>query len=255
MQTIWLSGSRHRVLLDIEVPEGGYVEDTIRILPELGVTVHGLTVERVSDGLQYKVAAPDGAYLLGVWPASRNWPVDPPDILICYAYPPARVKAGGCVAVRIGSSSMEQRPLPVDPRDINLMNWEHIPVEAQYRCALKGPASRGYAWPNRAAFDCQSEQKSAVFAQYPVPTGWIDWRLAETGEICRQRHIGAEALTVQAQCFRPEGEELISMLPGKRGYRGLVGGYEYSSTSGWTMSIFSRIASRPIEGRLVPVND
>src|SRR5262249_25616012 len=153
-QTIWLSGSRHRALLTTSVPEGGYVEDTIRIVPELGITLHGKTVERVADGLRYDLELPEGAYVLGVWPASRSWPVDPLDLIACYAYPHNWVKPGGCVAIRIGATSMEQRPVAVNPRDINLMNWEYMPVNAESRCALKSPASRGYGWPDRVAFDC-----------------------------------------------------------------------------------------------------
>jgi hypothetical protein len=86
LQTVWLSGLRHRALLTISVPEGGYVEDTIRIVPELGVTVHGPVVERVADGLQYKVELPDGARIIGVWPMSRRWPVEPSDLVLCYAF-------------------------------------------------------------------------------------------------------------------------------------------------------------------------
>ena len=180
VQTIWMSGKRHRVLLEISVPEGGNIDDTIRIVPELGVTVHDRTIERVADGLRYDVNLPEGAYILGVWPASRSWPVDPPDLVLCYAYPERQVKVGGCVIVRVGSVSMQQRPIDVEPRDINLMNWRYWRIDAENWCALKGPDSPGYAWPKRVAFDCESESKSLLIAKYPVADGWVSWRLSET---------------------------------------------------------------------------
>lgn len=255
VQTIWMSGNRHRVLLEISVPEGGNVDDTIRIVPELGVTVHDRTVERVADGLRYDVNLPEGAYILGVWPASRSWPVDPPDLVVCYAYPERQVKGGGCVVVRVGAVAMEQRSVEVDPRDINLMNWRYRWIDAETWCALKGPDSPGYAWPKRAAFDCESESKSPPIAKYPVTNGWASWRLSETDDYCRQRQVDSEALVVQAQCFGSDSQELAALLPKRRawGGLGLVTGYEYSAASEWTMSIFSRHYNRPISGRLQSV--
>jgi hypothetical protein len=254
VQTIWLSGSRHRALLTISVPEGGHVDDAIRIVPELGVTVHGRTVERISDGLRYDIELPDGAAMLGVWPTSRKWPVDPPELLVCYAYPRSPVAPGGCLAVRIGEKSMEQRRVAVNPRDINLMNREYVPVNAERHCTLKSTESRGYAWPDRATFDCESEQKSILFARYPIAKGWISWRINEINEICRQRHLGADAFIDQAQCFKPEGAELISALPSSRGYGGIMDGYEYPASE-WTLSIFGPRADRPIIGRLQLIKD
>jgi hypothetical protein len=254
VQTIWMSGDRHRVLLQISVPEGGDIEDTIRIVPELGVTVHGQTVERVSDGLRYDVKLPEGAYILGVWPASRSWPVNPPDLVLCYAYPQVQVKAGGCIVVRIGASSMEQRSVDVDSRDINLMNWTYRRTDAEAWCALKGPDSPGYGWPNRVAFDCQSESKSPPLAEYPVANGWVGWRLSSSDDYCRQRFLDAEALIVQAQCFMSDAPDQVAQLPRRRAWFGLVTGYEYPATSEWTMSVFSRDSERPIVGRLLPVN-
>lgn len=255
VQTIWMSGDRHRVLLETTVPEGGNIDDTIRIVPELGVMVHDRTVERVADGLRYHVNLPEGAYILGVWPASRSWPVDPPDLVVCYAYPERQVKVGGCVVVRVGAASMEQRHVDVDTRDINLMNWRYRRIDAETWCALKGPASPGYAWPKRVAFDCGSESKSPPIASYPVNDGWVSWRLSERNDYCRQRQVDSEALVVQAQCFGSDSQELAVLLPTRRawGGLGLVGGYEYPTASDWTMSIFSRQADRPIEGRLQPI--
>lgn len=255
VQTIWLSGSRHRALLTISVPEGGYVEDTIRIVPELGVTVHGKTVERISDGLRYVVEIPGGARLFGIWPTSRKWPVDPPELLVCYAYPrPPVIPGGGCLVVRIGEKSMEQRPVAVNPRDINLMNPDSFLANAESHCALKSSESRGYAWPDRAAFDCLRNQESILLAQYPIAKGWVSWRINDSGEICRQRQLGADAFIVQAQCFKPEGTEPIAGLPGSSGYGGIMGGDEYPSSE-WTLSVFSPRSSRPITRRLQPIKD
>jgi hypothetical protein len=101
VQTIWLSAAKQRPLLTISVPEGGFGEDDILIVPALGVTLHSFEFERVADQLKYRIQVPDGAYILGVWPIVRAVPVEPAEIVVCYAFPWAEEKNGGCVSLRI----------------------------------------------------------------------------------------------------------------------------------------------------------
>lgn len=258
IRTVWMSGDRHRVLLDTPAPEGGDREAEIRFLPGLGVGVHDdLTIERIADGLKYKLEVPERTRLHGVWPASRGWPVEPPELVVCYGYGADSIRPGGCAVVRVGASSMEQRPIEFDARDSFLMNQYDYPFpeEPSRRCALKSPASIGYDWPRRAAFDCFDYGKVRYFGVYPVDNGIAVWRPLRSDMICRQRSIDADALVVQAQCYRMEGNEFRAALADALTKGSLGGSFEHAAPSGWTVTLLGRGIERPITGRLVPAND
>jgi hypothetical protein len=258
VRTVWMSGHRHRVLFDTPAPEGGDREAEIRFLPGLGVGVHDdLTIERIADGLKYKLEVPERTRLHGVWPASRGWPVDPPELVICYGYGVGSIRSGGCVVVRVGTSSMEQRPIAFDSRDGYLMNQYDYPFaeEPSRRCSLKSPASIGYDWPRRATFDCFDYGKVPYFGVYPVDNGLAVWRPLRSDMICRQRSVDADALIVQAQCYRMESNEFRAALADARTRSILFGSFEHAAPSGWTATLLGRDVARPITGRLVPAND
>jgi hypothetical protein len=256
VRTIWMSGNRHRVLLDTSAPEGGDREPEIRILPGLGVGVRDdLTIERIADGLKYKVDAPERTRLHGVWPASRGWPVEPPELVICWGYGEDSIKPGGCTAVRVGDTAMEQRPIAFDSRDSLFMAKYVFAEEPSRRCALKSPASIGYGWPGRATFDCVDYGRDRFFGTYPVDNGFVIWRQLRPGTICRQRSVDADALVVQAQCYRVEDSAFRAAFADALTKSAFMGSFEHAGTSGWTATLVGRDVGRPITGRLVPAND
>jgi hypothetical protein len=256
VRTVWMSGSRHRVLLDTPAPEGGDREAEIRILPGLGVGVYDdLTIERISDGLKFKVQVPDRARLHGVWAASHGWPLESPELVICWGYGQDSIKAGECTAVRVGDTAMEQRPIAFDPRDSFFMKNYVFAEEPNRRCALKTPASIGYGWPSRATFDCVDFGRDRFYAPYPVYNGSVIWRPLRPGIICRQRSVDAHALVVQAQCFNVEGDAPRAALADAMTRSAMVGSFEHAAPSGWTVTLLGRDVDRPITGRLVPAND
>ncbi len=256
VRTIWMSGSRHRVLLDTRAPEGGDREPEIRILPGLGIGVYDdLTIERISDGLKFKVETPDRTRLHGVWPASRGWPVDPPELVICWGHYQGSIRPGGCTAVRVGDAAMEQRAIAFDPRDSHFMNEYYFAEEPSRRCALKSPASIGYGWSDRATFDCINFGRDRFYAPYPVDNGFVVWRPLRPGIICRQRSVDADALVVQAQCFKVEGDAPRAALADAMTRSAMMGSSEHAAPSGWTVTLLGRDVDRPVTGRLVPTND
>lgn len=106
--------------------------------------------------------------------------VDPPEVLLCHAFPPAKVRAGGCIAIRTDGARMQQSDVAIDPRDSNLMQGDYLQVEAQARCMLKATTSSGFAWPQRATFDCQDRLSSllhkakSAFVHYATPKGMVE---------------------------------------------------------------------------------
>jgi hypothetical protein len=256
VRTIWMSGGRHRVLLDTPTPEGGDREADIRFLPGLGVGVHDdLTIERFTDGLKLKLEVPERTVLHGVWPASRGWPVDPPELVVCWGYSRDSIKAGGCTAVRVGATAMEPRPIAFDSRDSLFMANYVFAEEPSRRCALKSPASIGYGWPDRATFDCVDFGRDLFVGAYPVDNGFVIWRKLRPGTICRQRSVDADALVVQAQCYRVEDGALRTALADAMTKSAFMGSFEYPGTSGWTLTLLGRTVDQLITGRLVPAND
>ena len=227
VQTIWLSGTKQRPLLTISVPEGGFVEDQISIVPELGVTLHGLEFERVADQLKYKIEVPDSAYVLGVWPVTRTIPVHPADMVVCYAQPPF-------------FSSV---------------------LSADYRCALKGASSPGYVDSDHPRFDCFNPyvtiagNQTMIFpmASYPLDRGMVTWSAASPARLCRSVLVGSEAVVADKRCLAPGTAELAAKIEAAR-LRGLLSADEYPSRD-WQVRLFDRTANRPYEGRLVPAND
>lgn len=256
VRTVWMSGDRHRVLIDTPAPEGGDREPEVRILPGLGVGVYDdLTIERIADGLKYKLQVPERTRLHGVWPASRGWPVDPPELVVCWGYGQGSVKPGGCAAVRVGDAAMEQRSIAFDSPDSYIMDAYVFAEEPSRRCALKAPASIGYGWPGRATFDCVDYGRSEFFGTYPVDNGFVIWRPLRPGTICRQRSVDAAAFVVQAQCYRVEDSALRAALADALTKGALMGSFEHAAPSGWTVTLLGREVGRPITGRLVPAND
>jgi hypothetical protein len=246
VQTIWASGGRHRVLLDIHVPEGGQYDGLIDIFPELGIGVYeDLTIVRASDGLHFKAEIPEHMRVKDMWPASRTSPVEPPALVICYSNPLFGMRPARCIAIHIGQTAMDQRPFAIDSRDANILAT--LPFDfprTHYRpCMLKPPAD----------FDCFLDTTGGFFASYPAATGYVAWRRFLPDRICRQRSIGIDSLVVQARCFRFEGPDRRALFQAMSG--GWVKGYEYPSQSGWTMTHIDGAVGRPITVRLVPADD
>lgn len=157
---------------------------------------------------------------------------------------------------------MQQSDVAIDPRDSNLMQGDYLQVEAQARCMLKATTSSGFAWPQRATFDCQDRLSSllhkakSAFVHYATPKGMVEWfQLGESSSICRQRRVGTDALVVEASCFKAESPEILSKLPGGHAFKRLIDGYEKPSSTEWELLIFSRTTDRPIKGRLLVVSD
>lgn len=256
-RTMLMAQGRQRVLLDQLIPEND-IGEQIRFFSALGVGLRDdLTLERYSDGVKYKIKIPSASHLLGVWPASRDGRVDPPELVICYA--PIHLEGEGCVAVDVGGSAMQQRDIPVEGSFINLMDegWgSQFWPEAQYNCGLKGPASKGNEWPKRASFDCRKDPQGGTFgARYPMANGYVIWetQLPAIKNVCRQRSISEQQYIVDTRCFEIVGDALLAAVPGglRYGFRG----YEYPEASQWTVTLFVPKTNRPITAKLLPTND
>jgi hypothetical protein len=246
VQSIWASGDRHRVLLDIVVPEGGSYEGLIEIFPEIGVGVHeDLTIVRASDGLRFKAEIPEGMRVKDMWASGGASTAVQPDLVICYGHMYTGTRPASCIAVRIGETAMVQRPFAIDSRDAGILGT--LPFgfpRTHYRpCMLKPPDN----------FDCFAQTTGGFFASYPTARGYIAWRRFPPERICRQRSVGIDALVVQARCFHFEGTERRSLF--EQMSKGWVTGYEYPSQSGWTMTRIDGEVGHPITVRLVPADD
>jgi hypothetical protein len=258
-RTVWTSGGRHRVLQDFGILDTGVVGPKVQIVPELGVVVHDdVVVERASDGATYKIELPKDMQVYGAWPASRRWPVDPSELVVCYGYSGrykgARQEAAGCFALLVEETPMKQRPLQADTRDTNLMAQMYAPDNEPVRlCALRPPADGVYPL-RRATFDCFHN----IFIQgqyrlrYAVDNGIVVWRRRLPDSLCRQRSVDIDGLVVQAQCFRIEG---MKFLPATNIAVDLATGYEYPATSGWTATFVGREANPPVTVPLLSSND
>jgi len=257
-RTVAMVDGRRHVVLDQHISESGG-EEQIRFFPALGVGLRDdLTLERYSDDLKYKVKTPTDSHLLGAWSVSRDGRADPPELVVCYAFPAEQTKEGGCVVINVGAGAMQQRDISVENSFIYQMNEEwglyQSWREADSYCGLKGPTSKGNEWPRRARFDCRKDPKGRGFGvRYPVANGYVVWEtlLPSLKNVCRQRSVGEDQYIVQVQCFEIAGDALLSALP--NGLSGL--GYEYPAESQWTVTLFVPETNRPITGHLVSTDD
>ncbi len=261
IRLVWLSADRHRILIDSWTPDTGDLPP-ITILADAGVVIWNAesaapTVERVSDGFKFPVTFKDGgSQVFGIWAAPRVHRIDPVSVVLCYSHPRGTGGEGGCLVVRFGASGVEQRPLQVEPRFINIFGRFGRRFPAERLCGLKAQTLTTDGWLERVDFDCSVENPySQSFVTYSVANGMITWRRLAPNQICRQRQVNIDGLVVQAQCFRAEAALVAELLFSRESNTYVAQGFEDTSAAEWTLSLIGSAPEQAISSRLVPVTD
>jgi hypothetical protein len=256
-RTLWRSTKQYR-LLDETVSGGGdFLIAGNFLLPAAGAVVRtDFTIERMTDGLRRPLAVPQQATLVYATSMPAPSGTEPADVAICFTAPRAQGASLICQAVHVGANGIETWPLELPTRDATtiLDGRRYAPANLAFRCAASIGGERSVNRPDKIAFDCRPPLLPfAPSTQYPTSSGYVVWRGLAKTPYCRQRYRGAEALLVEAQCFRlGDGSSTSKSLLEALLAAPISDGSEAVSTEGWRLSVLGRESALPSVDRLVP---